>query len=46
VVQNGDEFVRNIDLAAQFVEYLAEEHNLSFDGLSNCLDKAWKFLGV
>ena len=46
VVQNGDEFVRNIDLAAQFVKYLAEEHNLSFDGLSSCLDKAWKFLGV
>jgi len=46
VVQNGDEFVRNIDLAAQFVKYLAEEHNLSFDGLSKCLGKAWKFLGV
>ena len=25
VVQNGDEFVRNLDLAVEFVEYLAEE---------------------
>lgn len=46
VVQNGDEFVRNIDLAADFIEYLMDKYNLEFKGLSEWLNKAWKFLGI
>lgn len=46
VVQNGDEFVRNIDLAKDFVEYLKAEYNLDFSGLSTFINKAWNFLGV
>lgn len=46
VVQNGDEFVRNIDLAAEFIGYLDETYNLGFGNLSTWINKAWKFLGV
>lgn len=46
VVQNGDEFVRNIDLAKDFVKYLEEEYNLDFSRLSEFINKAWNFLGV
>ncbi|MBR2131662.1 MAG: pilus assembly protein [Oscillospiraceae bacterium] len=46
VVQNGDEFVRNIDLAAEFLVYLDEEYGLGFGNLSEWLEKAWDFLGV
>lgn len=46
VVQNGDEFVRNMDLAAEFVSYLDEEYNLGFGNLSDWINKAWKYLGV
>lgn len=46
VVQNGDEFVRNIDLAAEFVDYIKDKYNLDFSALSEWLDKAWKFLGI
>lgn len=46
VVQNGDEFVRNIDVAADFLTYLDEKYNLQFDKLSEYINKAWKFLGV
>lgn len=53
VVQNGDEFVRNIDLAADFLEYLNKKlFNGNQDGPSICqkfkgwVESAWKFLGV
>ena len=46
VVQNGDEFVRNIDIAADFISYLLEKYNLPFDHLSEYINKAWEFLGV
>lgn len=46
VVQNGDEFVRNIDLAADFVEYLDEEYGLGIDKLAEWVSTAWKFLGI
>jgi len=39
VVQNGDEFIRNIDLAVDFVEYIAEKFNLT--GVSDAISKAW-----
>lgn len=46
VVQNGEEFVRNIDIAADFISYLQEKYDLSFDRLSEYINKAWSFLGV
>lgn len=46
VVQNGDEFVRNIDLAADFVGYLEEKYNLDISGLTGWVNKVWKFLGI
>lgn len=46
VVQNGDEFVRNIDLAKDFVKYLDEEYGLGIDKLAEWVNKAWKFLGI
>ncbi len=48
IVQNGDEFVRNIDLAADFIAYLKQRYKgLSFlDKFSDAMDKAAAFLGV
>lgn len=46
VVQNGDEFVRTIDIAKDFVGYLDEQYDLGIDGLAGLVNKAWKFLGV
>lgn len=46
VVQNGDEFVRNVDLAVEFVDYLKTEYGLEFDKLSEWINKAWEFLGI
>lgn len=46
VVQNGDDFIRNIDIAADFLTYLDEKYDLQFDKLSEYINKAWKFLGV
>lgn len=48
VVQNGDEFVRNIDLAVDFVEYLDERYELSevFRGVSELCNTFNEFLGI
>lgn len=53
VVQNGDEFVRDIDIAKDFLKYLDREvfHGSEngagiFSKLSGWVEKAWKFLGV
>lgn len=46
VVQNGEEFVRTIDIAKDFVEYLDKEYGLNIDGLADWVNEAWKFLGV
>lgn len=47
VVQNGDEFVRNIDLVADFIGYLKERYDLEFlDEFGNALDAAADFLGI
>ena len=47
VVQNGDEFVRNIDLVADFVGYLKERYDLEFlDELANAMKSAADFLGI
>lgn len=48
VVQNGDEFVRNVDLAVDFMEYLDEKYNISevFSGVSELCGKFSDFLGI
>lgn len=48
VVQNGDEFVRNMDLARDLTVYLAEKFNLTemFDGIRKLGGKFSGFLGL
>ncbi len=46
IVQNGDEFVRTMDIASDFVEYLNTKYGLGLDKLSDAFNKVWKFLGV
>lgn len=49
VVQNGDEFVRNIDLVADFIGYLEERYPGKFqfiEKFTEYLDKAADFLGI
>lgn len=47
VVQNGDEFVRNIDLVADFIGYLEERYDLKFfDNFSKAMNDAASFLGI
>ena len=47
VVLNGDEFVRNMDLAAELVKkYMPERLQFEFDKLGGFLDKVYKFFGV
>ena len=47
VVQNGDEFVRSMDIAADFVDYLIEKFNLTNikESISKFGDQATKFMG-
>lgn len=48
VVQNGDEFVRNMDLARDLTLFLAEEFNLTemLDGVAELGRKFTGFLGI
>ena len=48
VIQNGDEFIRNTDLASDFVNYIFEEFELTSvtDGITDYWDKAKSFLGL
>lgn len=48
VVQNGDEFVRNIDLAVDFVDYIKEKYNLSgiFDKMGSFFEAFNELLGI
>ena len=46
VIQNGDEFVRNMDIAADFISYLNDKYDLGLDKFSESLGKVWEFLGV
>ena len=43
VVQNGDEFVRNIDLAVDFINYIAKKFNLT--GISDAISSGWNKVG-
>jgi len=47
-VQNGDEFIRNMDIAAGLTSYIAEKYNLdeTFDKVSEFLDKFRDLLGL
>lgn len=48
VVENGDEFIRNVDLAVDFVEYLDEKYEISqvFESVGKVCDKFTEFLGI
>lgn len=46
VVLNGDEFVRNMDLAVEFVTYLEQEYGLPFSKLGEWMDKVYSILGI
>lgn len=48
VVQNGDEFVRNMDLAADFMVYIAEKYELeeTFDAVKELCGKFGDILGL
>ena len=46
VVLNGDEFVRNLDLAAEFVEYLANMYNVDFYALTGAINKVFEIMGI
>lgn len=48
VVQNGDEFVRNVDLAVDFMEYLDEKYEISkvFESVGTVCSKFTEFLGI
>lgn len=48
VVQNGDEFVRTVDLASQFIAYLDEKYDIKdfISGFSDFLSNAASFLGI
>ena len=48
VVQNGDEFVRNMDLAADFMVYIAEKYELeeTFDAVKELCGKLGDILGL
>lgn len=46
VVVNGDEFVRNIDIAKDFLTYLNEKYDLQFEKISQYINEAWEFLGI
>lgn len=46
VVLNGDEFVRNMDLAAEFLTYLDEKYDLKFSKLSGWMEKVYELLGI
>ena len=43
VVQNGDEFVRNIDLAVDFIGYIAKKFGLT--DISKSISSAWSKVG-
>ena len=48
VVQHGDEFVRNMDLARDLTLFLAEKFNLTdmLDGVAELGEKFTGFLGI
>lgn len=50
VVQNGDEFIRNIDLAGDFISYLDEKYDLGISDftskISGWVSKVYEFMGI
>lgn len=46
IVQNGDEFVRTMDIASDFVKYISEKYGLELNKLTDAFSKVWEFLGV
>ena len=48
VVQNGDEFIRSLDIASDLATFLSEKYNLdeTFKGVSDFLDKFKEVIGL
>lgn len=46
VVQNGDEFIRNVDIAADLVLFFAEKYNVDVSGLTKKIATARDFLKI
>lgn len=46
IVQDGDGFIRNVDMVSDFVSYLNEKYSLGLDNLGDSLGKVWEFMGV
>ena len=48
VVQNGDEFIRNVDIVTDFIEYLGDKFDLSkyTDGFEKFFNKFNELLGI
>ncbi len=46
IVENGDEFVRTMDMAEDFVDYIAKKYGIELDKISEAINKVWTFLGV
>jgi len=48
VVQNGDEFIRSMDIAVDITHYLSEKYNLdeTFKGVSDFLGKFKELIGL
>lgn len=46
VVLNGDEFVRNMDLAAEFMDYLMDRFGFDFSGFNSVMEKVYGVLGI
>ena len=46
IVDDGDGFVRNVDMLTDFVSYLDKKYNLKLNELSGCLNQVFDFMGI
>ena len=46
IIDDGDGFVRNVDMLTDFVNYLDKKYNLKLSELSECLNKVFDFMGI
>lgn len=46
VVQNGDEFIRNMDIAADMIDFLMDKYDIDISGLTDKISEARSFLGI
>lgn len=46
IVQDADEFVRNMDIVSDLISYLNEKYNLGFEKVTEALGEVWNLLGI